>query len=67
MSHQDKDTTSFAEATTLLRQQASPLRGRNRLLALILAGVAMGVLVVALSMALTIHDIEAGRVVFANF
>lgn len=66
MNHQGEDTSSLVESASLLRRQPSPLRRRNRLLALILAGVAMGVLAVALSTVLTIHDIEADHV-FTNF
>jgi hypothetical protein len=66
MSHRDEDTTAIAQSATLWRQPPSRLQWRNRLLALALAGVAMGVLIVALAMTLTIHDIEASRV-FANF
>jgi hypothetical protein len=66
MSYQDEDTTAIAQSATLWQQPSSRLQRRNRLLAVALAGVAIGVLVVALVMTLTIHDIEAGRV-FANF
>ena len=66
MSYQDEDTTAIARSATLWQQPPSRLQRRNRLLALALTGVAMGVLIVALAMTLTIHDIEASRV-FANF
>jgi hypothetical protein len=66
MNHRAEDTTAIAQSATLWQQPPSRLQRRNRLLALALAGVAIGVLVVALATTLTIHDIEAGRV-FANF
>lgn len=58
--------TDSVQAAVLVQRRPPPWQRRNRLLALILASVAIGILLVALSVVLAIHDVEAGHV-FKNF